>query len=720
MASGGSIARRVTTTSFPRGRRRRSHRGLIATALTILLIPSAEGIAHGGEVTRPASVTGGVNRVRGAAGEVVVPFGNLTVSQTSGPQTTDLGGNYSFDGVGASTALDGPFIDLADTCDSPSGEADGDGDIALGTSSASDCAVAGSSSTTRAARTTFYYGELARQLAAKWLPSNTWLQSQIQATVNFNEPCAPVWTGSSMQLVSSGGGCANAGENPDVVAGVFFQGLDDNDANGAVAPLYTHLGLVDAFVAAMTHEACVAPGFLPNNDGETEACPTAVRDMNRDVTVANAESECPHGGIEGPLGRRFDCESHIVSGSLWDLAAALVNRYGEEEGWNRYERLLLQGAGTVDDAYQSNGDYGCAADGLYLNLLAADDDDVNLNNGTPNMDIIYAALNGHGIACTTPTVQQHVVDCPTLPAAPDVTIQGGYGTNELSWESVPNADGYRVFRRLPSTGAKPFLPVGGLIIADNFSDSQVHAGDTYEYQVVAVDGECSSPFGAPEVATVLDDQAPPITAMAKPAKWTKTKSFLVSWSATDAGSGVFSYDVRVQKAPFSGGFGPFTDFQTNTIDEEGTLEGQPGNTYCFEVRATDNAGNDSAFGSRRCTALPLDDAKLAHSKGWNQLQSQGNYLGSLSQSSKKGATLSKQVQAKRLALLVSKCPGCGRLAVYFDGDLLKKVDLAGSQTLKKQLVDVKKFSAVRSGKVKLEVLDAGDKVLVDGLGVSRV
>jgi hypothetical protein len=45
---------------------------------------------------------------------------------------------------------------------------------------------------------------------------------------------------------------------------------------------------------------------------------------------------------------------------------------------------------------------GCGATNGYMQWLAADDDDGNLDNGTPHMTAIFAAYNRHGIACKRP------------------------------------------------------------------------------------------------------------------------------------------------------------------------------------------------------------------------------------------------------------------------------------------------------------------------------
>jgi hypothetical protein len=75
--------------------------------------------------------------------------------------------------------------------------------------------------------------------------------------------------------------------------------------------------------------------------------------------------------------------------------------------------------------------------------------------------------------------------------------------------------------------------------------------------------------------------------------------------------------------------------------------------------------------------------------------------------------------AKRLALVATRCRGCGTVAVYWKGALLKKVSLAAARTKRKQVIALAAFGSPRSGKLKLVVLSSARPVSVDGLGASQ-
>jgi DNA-binding beta-propeller fold protein YncE len=197
--------------------------------------------------------------------------------------------------------------------------------------------------------------------------------------------------------------------------------------------------------------------------------------------------------------------------------------------------------------------------------------------------------------------------------------------------------------------------------------------------------------------------------------------FNVSWGgATDSGSGITSYKAFSRRAPFNAGFGPLTLFDGTPGPGSGTFPANPGNTYCFSVKVTDAAGNTSAASPQKCSAMPVDDASLA-GRGWSRNNGQsGYYRGTYSGSTSQGAMLTRTgVQAKRLALVATRCPGCGVVDVRMGGTLLKKVSLASTTTKRRQIIPVASFAGVVSGTVTITVATSGKPVFIDGLAVSR-
>jgi hypothetical protein len=194
------------------------------------------------------------------------------------------------------------------------------------------------------------------------------------------------------------------------------------------------------------------------------------------------------------------------------------------------------------------------------------------------------------------------------------------------------------------------------------------------------------------------------------------KSFQVSWTAGEASS----YDVRYREAGFNGNFGSPVSWQLGTSNTTALFGGTSGRTYCFSARAMDDSLNATDYGTERCTAVPANNTALKHRGSWTKKKGAGHFLGTFSLATSRGATLVLPgVEAKRVAIVVTKCPGCGRVAVYLGNKLLRRIRLGAASVKKKQLLDVAAFDAVRAGKLRVVVTSSGKPVKVEGIGVSR-
>ena len=92
-----------------------------------------------------------------------------------------------------------------------------------------------------------------------WLPTRTWLTTQVVDNVNINQTCNAGWNGTSVNFFKSGGGCNNTGE----IAGVFLHewghGLDQNDGGGFDNPSEAY---ADITALMATHVSCMGRGFF--------------------------------------------------------------------------------------------------------------------------------------------------------------------------------------------------------------------------------------------------------------------------------------------------------------------------------------------------------------------------------------------------------------------------------------------------------------------------
>ncbi len=385
-----------------------------------------------------AQVTGGVYPTTNTDPEVVVglPFANVT---NGGSKVADSAGNYTYSGGTATSTLNGRYIRMSDNCGSISLSNTTTGNLAFGTSGGTNCTTpgVGGAGNTHATRSGYYHLTNINRKAASFLTTNNWLNGTLTANMNINQTCNAFWNGSTVNFYRSGGGCSNTGEIAAVFLHEWGHGMDTN-SGGAASDKGTGEAVGDTFAFLETKNSCIGPNFRPGVTCTNCTTCTGVRDVQdfstlgtktiaKPSTVADNNGincdrfTCPYlsGGItayQGPMGYEGHCESYIASSANWDLAQSLVTRWGTTTGWQKMDAIWYKSLTPSKSAYRlvAGGKCnpaatvdGCAASNWYTVFLAADDDDGNLANGTPNGCRIWDAYTAHGIACgARPTCTQ--------------------------------------------------------------------------------------------------------------------------------------------------------------------------------------------------------------------------------------------------------------------------------------------------------------------------
>lgn len=377
-----------------------------------------------------AQVTGGIYPVTNSDPEVAEPLPYLNVANGSSKVTNGKGA-YVYSGGVATVNLSGRYIKIADQCGPVSKSGREPGNLDLGTGGGTDCATPGSggAGNTHAARTGYYHLTNINRKAATYLPDNAWLNRPLTANMNIKNTCNAFWNGSTVNFYQSGNGCSNTGEIAAVFLHEWGHGLDQN-TGGAAADKGTGEAVGDTFAFLETKDACIGRNFAPGatcHNCNTDC--TGARDLSsfanggshtiaRPGTVASPTGldcgriRCPYSVFispyQGPMGYEGHCESYIASTANWDLTQQLIARWGEDAGWAKMEALWYKSLTPSKSAYQvaSGGKCnpsarvnGCGSSNWYTVFLAADDDDGNLANGTPNGCRIWDAFKAHGIAC---------------------------------------------------------------------------------------------------------------------------------------------------------------------------------------------------------------------------------------------------------------------------------------------------------------------------------
>jgi hypothetical protein len=124
-------------------------------------------------------------------------------------------------------------------------------------------------------------------------------------------------------------------------------------------------------------------------------------------------------------------------------------------------------------------------------------------------------------------------------------------------------------------------------------------GYFYEFRARGEDNAGNvEPFGDPEASTTVDAH-PPVSTIHPLPDVVHTTQFSVTWSGTDAVSGIAYYDVRYR---FNGG--AWNVWLPQTLATSATFNAAQDGVYEFEVRAVDNLGQVESFtGSEASVAV---------------------------------------------------------------------------------------------------------------------
>jgi subtilisin-like proprotein convertase family protein len=430
---------------------------------------------------------------------------------------TNSAGLYNYTSGTLTTTFNGKYVKLIDTCGAISAtSATGDLDLG-GVNGDHDCTVpAGSSAgNTAATRSAFYEVNKLAELARGWLPSNVWLPAQLQTTVNIGSTCNAYYSSNTINFYKSGGGCRNTGEIAAVFDHEWGHGLDYHDTNGTAS--VTSESYADIAAIYRLQQSCVGYGFWWTSDqgcgmtsdgtgfngdnGQTSpACEldcSGVRGVDYakhtggvpDTPANFSCTKCQTGS--GPCGREVHCDAMPASEAAWDLAArdlqAAPFNYDSNTAFALANKLFYQGSGNVGAWHACtcpSTSNGCGATNAYMQWLAADDDNGNVNDGTPHMTALYAAWDRHAIACATPTpVNSGCAGGPTT--APTLSVAPGSNQVVLSWTPVAGAVNYWVFRGEGFAGCDFGKALIAKVAGTTYTDNQVANGREYYYNVVA-------------------------------------------------------------------------------------------------------------------------------------------------------------------------------------------------------------------------------------------
>jgi subtilase family protein len=144
-----------------------------------------------------------------------------------------------------------------------------------------------------------------------------------------------------------------------------------------------------------------------------------------------------------------------------------------------------------------------------------------------------------------------------------------------------------------SGGSTTWAPGGGTLAAGASGSHQWTIAGTADglkqLTAHAQDGAYGETFSSSDRASITVDSTPPTPSLACPENVGTNPQLALSWTASDA-SPISSYDVDV-----SVDNGPYVAWRTGVPAASATYSGEPGHSYGFRVRATDDLGNVSDY-----------------------------------------------------------------------------------------------------------------------------
>ncbi len=217
-------------------------------------------------------------------------------------------------------------------------------------------------------------------------PTFGYINQRITCNVSRSQTCNAYWDG-TINFYSEGGGCANTGEIQGVAHHEFGHGIQDHIL-GYQGGEGLGEGNSDIIANLITNDPHIGRGFYLNQ------CTAGIRNsLNNLVYPDDVQGQSVHNA------------GRVIAGFNWDFMTLLQAEYGVENGillaaerWH-FGRILE--TPTTQPAQ-------------VLATFIADDDDGNLDNGTPHHGYLCEAADNHGFDCPEILLGVYINHTPVL------------------------------------------------------------------------------------------------------------------------------------------------------------------------------------------------------------------------------------------------------------------------------------------------------------------
>lgn len=211
-------------------------------------------------------------------------------------------------------------------------------------------------------------------------PGFTNLDYGMICNVNLAGSCNAFWNGSTINFYREGGGCVNMAQMSDVVMHEYGHAINQttySPSGPPSGPSGLSEGFSDIVAQTNTNDYLIGRGI---NSGSGY--------------IRDARNVRQYPGTE--CGGQEHCMGEIIMGAMWKTRLSLINTYGYSVGVSLYDQIFRSAQRTKQ--------YNMPA--FLTRLLMADDDNANLNDGTPNWNEICVAFERHNLPC--PAITQFI------------------------------------------------------------------------------------------------------------------------------------------------------------------------------------------------------------------------------------------------------------------------------------------------------------------------
>jgi MYXO-CTERM domain-containing protein len=216
----------------------------------------------------------------------------------------------------------------------------------------------------------FIHARIVKDRVRSIAPDFAYLDQQLQITTNIEDVCNAFSDGDALNFFLSGDGCENSARIADIVYHEYGHSVHTQSLIEGVGLFDGALseGTSDYLAATIVDDAQMGIGFFLD-DG------SPIRDLDPDPDEWHWPED---------KGEVHD-EGRIIGGTLWDLRDALRAEQGAA-GIAKTDRIWFEATRRAVDIPS-----------MYLEALAANDNDGTLANGTPDACVINDAFAAHGL-----------------------------------------------------------------------------------------------------------------------------------------------------------------------------------------------------------------------------------------------------------------------------------------------------------------------------------